>query len=142
MILRKSIIARFARTLATMFNAGVPLVEAMEPVASAAGNDIYRDVILQMRDNVAAGQQMHETLRRNELFPSMVTQMIAIGEESGTLDTMLSKVADFYEEQVNDAVDNLSTLLEPILIIVLGVIVGAVVIALYLPVFQIGSAFG
>lgn len=139
MLLRKSIISRFSRTLATMFNAGVPLVEAMEPVASAAGNDIYRDIILLMRDNVAAGQQMHETLRRNDLFPTMVTQMIAIGEESGTLDVMLSKVADFYEEQVNDAVDMLSTLLEPMIIVVLGVIVGGIVISLYLPIFQINT---
>lgn len=139
MLLRKSIIARFSRTLATMFNAGVPLVEAMEPVASAAGNDIYRDLILLMRDNVAAGQQMHETLRRNDLFPTMVTQMIAIGEESGTLDTMLSKVADFYEEQVNDSVDTLSTLLEPLIIVILGVVVGGIVVALYLPVLQMST---
>jgi type IV pilus assembly protein PilC len=139
MLLRKSIISRFSRTLATMFNAGVPLVEAMEPVASAAGNDIYRDIILLMRDNVAAGQQMHETLRRNDLFPTMVTQMIAIGEQSGTLDTMLSKVADFYEEQVNDAVDTLSTLLEPMIIIILGVVVGGIVVALYLPVLSMST---
>lgn len=138
-ILTKAIIARYARTLATMFAAGVPLVDAMESVAGAAGNAVYADAILQIRDNVATGQQLQLSMAQTGLFPNMVVQMVAIGEESGSLDAMLSKVADFYEQEVDDAVDGLSSLLEPMIMAILGVLVGGLVVAMYLPIFKMGS---
>ena len=138
-ILTKAIIARYARTLSTMFAAGVPLVEAMESVAGAAGNALYSEGILQMRDNVATGQQLQLSMTQTGLFPNMVVQMVAIGEESGSLDAMLAKVADFYEQEVDDAVDNLSSLLEPLIMAVLGILVGGLVVAMYLPIFKMGS---
>jgi type IV pilus assembly protein PilC len=138
-ILTKAIIARYARTLSTMFAAGVPLVEAMQSVAGAAGNALYAEAILQMRDNVATGQQLQLSMSQTNLFPNMVVQMVAIGEESGSLDAMLSKVADFYEQEVDDAVDGLSSLLEPIIMAVLGVLVGGLIVAMYLPIFKMGS---
>jgi type IV pilus assembly protein PilC len=139
-ILTKAIIARYARTLSTMFAAGVPLVEAMESVAGAAGNQVFGDAILQMRDDVATGQQLQLAMTQTGLFPNMVNQMVAIGEESGSLDGMLAKVADFYEQEVDDAVDGLSSLLEPLIMAVLGVLVGGLVVAMYLPIFKMGSA--
>ena len=138
-ILRKAVVARFARTLSTMFAAGVPLVEAMESVAGAAGNAVYAEGILTMRDNVATGQQLQLAMAQTGLFPNMVVQMVAIGEESGSLDAMLGKVADFYEQEVDDAVDGLSSLLEPLIMAVLGVLVGGLIIAMYLPIFKMGS---
>jgi type IV pilus assembly protein PilC len=138
-IVTKAIIARFARTMSTMFAAGVPLVEAMESVAGAAGNQLYKEGILDMRDNVATGQQLQLTMQQTGLFPNMVVQMVAIGEESGSLDAMLAKVADFYEAEVDDAVDNLSSLLEPMIMGILGVLVGGLIIAMYLPIFKMGS---
>ena len=139
-IMHKAAIARYARTLSTMFAAGVPLVEALESVAGATGNIVYSDAVLQMRDNVATGQQLQLAMSQTGLFPNMVTQMVAIGEESGALDTMLSKVADFFEAEVDDAVDNLSSLIEPLIMAVLGVLVGGLVVAMYLPIFKMGSA--
>jgi type IV pilus assembly protein PilC len=138
-ILTKAVIARYARTLSTMFAAGVPLVEAMESVAGAAGNQVYSEGIMQMRDDVATGQQLQLAMTQTGLFPNMVNQMVAIGEESGSLDAMLSKVADFYEQEVDDAVDGLSSLLEPIIMAVLGVLVGGLIVAMYLPIFKMGS---
>jgi len=138
-IVTKAIIARFARTMSTMFAAGVPLVEAMESVAGAAGNQLYKEGILDMRDNVATGQQLQLTMQQTGLFPNMVVQMVAIGEESGSLDAMLAKVADFYEAEVDDAVDNLSSLLEPMIMGILGVLVGGLIVAMYLPIFKMGS---
>ena len=138
-ILTKAIIARYARTLSTMFAAGVPLVEAMESVAGAAGNALYSEGILQMRDNVATGQQLQLSMTQTGLFPNMVVQMVAIGEESGSLDAMLAKVADFYEQEVDDMVDNLSSLLEPLIMAILGILVGGLVVAMYLPIFKMGS---
>jgi len=138
-ILRKAVVARFARTLSTMFAAGVPLVEAMESVAGAAGNAIYAEGILDMRDDVATGQQLQLAMTQTGLFPNMVVQMVAIGEESGSLDAMLGKVADFYEQEVDDAVDGLSSLLEPLIMAVLGVLVGGLIVAMYLPIFKMGS---
>ncbi len=138
-ILRKAVIARFARTLSTMFAAGVPLVEAMESVAGASGNAVYTEAILKMRDNVATGQQLQLAMTQTGLFPNMVNQMVAIGEESGSLDGMLAKVADFYEQEVDDAVDGLSSLLEPLIMSVLGVLVGGLLVAMYLPIFKMGS---
>ncbi len=138
-IVTKAIIARFARTMSTMFAAGVPLVEAMESVAGAAGNQLYKEGILDMRDNVATGQQLQLSMQQTGLFPNMVVQMVAIGEESGSLDAMLAKVADFYEEEVDNAVDNLSSLLEPLIMGILGILVGGLIISMYLPIFKMGS---
>ncbi|MEO0422076.1 MAG: type II secretion system F family protein [Pseudomonadota bacterium] len=138
-ILRKASIARFARTLSTMFSAGVPLVEALESVAGASGNHVYETAILRMRDEVATGQRLYRSMESTELFPNMVVQMIAIGEESGSIDQMSAKVADFYEEDVDNAVDSLSSLLEPLIMAVLGVLVGGLVVAMYLPIFKMAS---
>jgi type IV pilus assembly protein PilC len=138
-ILTKAVIARFARTLSTMFAAGVPLVEAMNSVAGAAGNAVYSNGILQMRDNVATGQQLQLAMSQTGLFPNIVVQMVAIGEESGSLDAMLAKIADFYEQEVDDAVDGLSSLLEPLIMAILGVLVGGLIVAMYLPIFKMGS---
>ncbi len=138
-IMEKAAIARYARTLATMFAAGVPLVEALESVAGATGNIVYEVGVLQMRDEVATGQRLQVAMENTDLFPNMVNQMIAVGEESGSLDDMSSKVADFYEEDVDNAVDNLSSLLEPMIMSILGVLVGGLVVAMYLPIFKMGS---
>ena len=138
-IIRKAAIARFARTLSTMSSAGVPLVEALQSVSGATGNIVYGDSVLVMRDEVATGHQLQLTMRQAGIFPNMVVQMVAIGEESGSLDSMLSKVADFYEEEVDNAVDSLSSLLEPLIMSILGIIVGGLIIAMYLPIFKLGS---
>lgn len=138
-ILHKSAVARFSRTLATMFAAGVPLVDALASVAAAAGNVVYHDAVLAMRDEVAAGTSLTESMQHTAIFPSMVVQMTAIGEEAGSLDTMLSKIADFYEEEVDNLVESLSSLMEPMIMAVLGVLIGGLVVAMYLPIFQMGS---
>ena len=138
-ILNKSAIARFARTLATMFAAGTPLVEAMTSVAGACGNILYYNAVMKMRDEIATGTQLQVTMRDVGLFPNMVVQMVAIGEESGALDAMLGKVADWFEQEVDDAVDSLTSLLEPIIMAVLGVVIGGLVIAMYLPIFKMGQ---
>jgi len=137
----KSAIARFSRTLSTMFAAGVPLVEAMDSVAGAAGNRIFSAAILRIRDDIAAGQQLQVSLAQSGLFPNMVIQMVAIGEESGALDDMLGKVADYYEEQVDNAVDALTALMEPMIMVFLAIVIGGLVIAMYLPIFKMGDAF-
>jgi type IV pilus assembly protein PilC len=138
-IVNKAAIARYARTLSTMFAAGVPLVEAMQSVAGASGNIIYETAILRMRDEIATGTQLQAAMREAQLFPNMVVQMTAIGEESGSLDSMLAKVADFFEAEVDDAVDNLSALMEPMIMAVLGVLIGGLVVAMYLPIFKMGE---
>lgn len=138
-ILQKAAIARYARTLSTMFSAGVPLVEALQSVAGATGNIVYEIGVLKMRDEVSTGQRLQQAMENTDLFPNMVIQMIAVGEESGSLDAMSSKVADFYEEDVDNAVDNLSSLLEPMIMAILGVLVGGLVVAMYLPIFKMGS---
>jgi type IV pilus assembly protein PilC len=138
-ILQKAAVARYARTLSTMFAAGVPLVEALESVAGATGNIVYEEGVLKMRDEVATGQRLQQAMENTDLFPNMVIQMIAVGEESGSLDDMSAKVADFYEEDVDNAVDNLSSLLEPLIMSILGVLVGGLVVAMYLPIFKMGS---
>ncbi len=140
-IMRESAIARFARTLGVTFHAGVPLVEALDAVSGATGSVVYGDAVKQMRDDIAVGHQLQLAMRQTGLFPSMVEQMTGIGEESGALDDMLFKVAEFYEEEVNNAVDTLSTLLEPIIMVILGVIIGGMVIALYLPIFKLAGTF-
>lgn len=138
-ILNKSAIARYARTLATMFAAGVPLVEALESVAGATGNIVYENAVMKMRDEVSTGQRLQRAMENAAIFPNMVVQMIAVGEESGSLDSMSSKVASFYEAEVDNAVDSMSSLLEPLIMAVLGVLVGGLVIAMYLPIFKLGS---
>ena len=138
-ILVKSAIARFARTLSTMFAAGVPLVEAMQSVAGATGNIVYEEATLRMKDEVATGQRLQRAMENTGLFPNMVVQMIAVGEESGSLDSMSAKVAEFYEAEVDNAVDSMSSLMEPIIMAVLGVLVGGMVIAMYLPIFKLGQ---
>jgi len=139
-ILVKSAIARFARTLSTMFAAGVPLVEAMQSVAGATGNIVYEEGTLRMKDEVATGQRLQRAMENTGLFPNMVVQMIAVGEESGSLDTMSGKVAEFYEAEVDNAVDSMASLMEPLIMAVLGVLVGGMVIAMYLPIFKLGQA--
>ena len=141
-ILVKAAIARFARTLSTMFAAGVPLVEAMGSVAGATGNIVYEEAVLRMKDEVATGQRLQRAMENTGLFPNMVVQMIAVGEESGSLDTMSAKVADFYEAEVDNAVDSMSSLLEPLIMAILGVLVGGMVIAMYLPIFKLGQVVG
>lgn len=141
-ILHKAAIARYARTLSTMFAAGVPLVEAMDSVSGAVGNIVYKEAVLKMRDEVSTGTQINVAMKQANLFPHMVVQMTAIGEEAGSVDTMLSKVADFYEAEVDDAVDNMTALLEPIIMAFLGVVIGGLVIAMYLPIFQMGKVVG
>lgn len=138
-ILVKAAIARYARTLATTFAAGVPLVEALTSVAGATGNIVYETAVLRMRDEVSTGQRLQRAMENTNLFPNMVNQMIAVGEESGSLDQMAGKVADFYELEVDAAVDSMSSLLEPLIMAILGVLVGGLVIAMYLPIFKLGA---
>jgi len=142
LILHKSAIARFARTLSTMSAAGVPLVEALESVAGATGNIVYYTAVMQMREEISTGQRLQYAMVQTQLFPHMVVQMLAIGEESGSIDKMLDKVADFYEEEVDNLVDNLSSLMEPFIMCILGVLVGGLIVAMYLPIFKLGAAVG
>jgi type IV pilus assembly protein PilC len=138
-IMVKAAIARYSRTLSTMFAAGVPLVEALTSVAGATGNIVYEDATLRIRDEVSTGQRLQRSMEATGLFPNMVIQMIAVGEESGSLDQMAAKVADFYEADVDAAVDAMSSLLEPLIMAILGVLVGGLVIAMYLPIFKLGA---
>ncbi|WP_337880177.1 type II secretion system F family protein [Rheinheimera sp.] len=138
-ILNKAAVARYARTLSTTFAAGVPLIEALESAAGASGNEKYRAAILTVREEVAAGNQMNMAMKTTQAFPEMLNQMVAIGEESGALDSMLAKVATIYEQEVDDAVDGLTSLLEPLIMAVLGVLIGGLIVAMYLPIFQLGS---
>lgn len=141
-IIEKSAVARFARTLSTTFAAGVPLVDALNSVAGATGNSVYVNAVYKVRDDVSTGQQLNFSMRSTGVFPNMVVQMVAIGEESGALDTMLDKSATYYEEQVDNAVDNLTALMEPMIMSVLGVLIGGLIIAMYLPIFQLGRVVG
>jgi type IV pilus assembly protein PilC len=138
-IVRKSVIARWTRTLSTMFAAGVPLVEALESVGGASGNYVYQLATRQIQQEVSTGTSLTASMQNANVFPNMVVQMTSIGEESGSLDGMLSKVADFYEQEVDDAVDALSSLMEPIIMVVLGVLIGGMVVAMYLPIFKLGA---
>ena len=141
-ILRQSAIARFARTLGVTFRAGVPLVEALDSVANATGSVVYNDAVKRIREDVAVGHQLQLAMRQTNLFPNMVVQMVAIGEEAGALDKMLFKVADFFEEEVNNAVDALASLLEPFIMVIIGVLVGGMVIGMYLPIFKLAAVVG
>jgi type IV pilus assembly protein PilC len=135
----KAIIARYSRTLATTFAAGVPLIEALESTAGATNNVVYRKAVMQIRDDVSTGQQLQFAMRTTNVFPSMAIQMVAIGEESGALDSMLEKVATHFENEVDNAVDGLTSMMEPLIMAILGVLVGGLVVAMYLPIFQMGS---
>ncbi|MCP1624846.1 type II secretion system F family protein [Pseudomonas nitroreducens] len=138
-IVYKSAVARYARTLSTTFAAGVPLVEALDSVSGATGNVVFRNAVNKIKQDVSSGTQLNFSMRTTGVFPSMAIQMAAIGEESGSLDAMLDKVANYYEEEVDNAVDNLTTLMEPMIMAVLGVLVGGLIIAMYLPIFQLGN---
>jgi len=138
-LVRKATIARWTRTLATMFAAGVPLVEALNSVAGAAGNAVYFEATKNIQREVSTGNSLTISMQNTEVFPSMVLQMVSIGEEAGSLDAMLSKVADFYEAEVDDAVEALSSLMEPIIMVVLGTLIGGMVVAMYLPIFKMGQ---
>jgi len=138
-VVRKATIARWTRTLATMFSAGVPLVEALDSVGGASGNAVYLDATRKIQTEVSTGTSLTVAMQNANVFPTMVTQMVAIGEESGALDAMLGKVADFFEEEVDEAVAGLSSLMEPIIMVILGVIIGGLVVAMYLPIFKLGS---
>jgi type IV pilus assembly protein PilC len=138
-IVRKAIIARWTRTLSTMFAAGVPLVESLESVGGASGNAVYLEATRKISAAVSSGSSLVVAMQNTQVFPSMVTQMVAIGEESGALDQMLSKVAEFHEDEVDVAVDSLSSLMEPVIMVILGGLIGGLVIAMYMPIFQLGS---
>ncbi|MEM6576828.1 MAG: type II secretion system F family protein, partial [Pseudomonadota bacterium] len=138
-IMHNSAIARFARTLSTTFAAGVPLVDALETVSGATGNQVYGNAVKQIREDVSVGHQLQLAMRQVDLFPHMVVQMTAIGEEAGALDQMLKKVAEFYENEVNQAVDALSSLLEPIIMVIIGGLVGSLVVGMYLPIFKLAA---
>jgi type IV pilus assembly protein PilC len=141
-LIRKATIARWTRTLSTMFAAGVPLVEAFDSVAGAAGNAVYYDATKAIQREVMSGSSLTVAMQNTNVFPSMVLQMVAIGEESGSIDSMLSKVADFFEAEVDDAVEALSSLMEPVIMVVLGTLIGGMVVAMYLPIFKMGQAVG
>ena len=139
-LIMKAAVARFARVLATTFAAGVPLVEALDSVAGAVGNSVYRKAVLVVRDEVSQGQQMHFAMKATGVFPNMVVQMTSIGEESGALDSMLSKAADYFEDEVDNAVDGLTAMMEPLVMSFLGVVIGGMIVAMYLPIFEMGKA--
>ncbi len=139
-LLRKATVARWARTLATMFAAGVPLVEALDSVAGAAGNQVYFEATKNVQREISTGTSLTVAMQNTQVFPNMVLQMTAIGEESGALDTMLSKIADFFEAEVDDAVTALASLMEPVIMVVLGVLIGGLVVAMYMPIFKMGAA--
>ncbi|MDH5553290.1 MAG: type II secretion system F family protein [Nitrosomonas sp.] len=141
-VIRKATIARWARTLSTMFAAGVPLVESLDSVAGAAGNYVYYEATKKIQVEVSTGNSLMASMTEANVFPNMVIQMVAIGEESGSLDSMLSKIADFYEAEVDDAVDALSSLMEPVIMVVLGTLIGGMVVAMYLPIFKMGQVVG
>jgi len=141
-VIRKATIARWSRTLSTMFAAGVPLVEALNSVAGAAGNQVYYEATKNVQNEVSTGSSLVDAMMATNVFPSMVLQMVSIGEESGSLDAMLSKIADFFEAEVDDAVEALSSLMEPLIMVVLGTLIGGMVVAMYLPIFKMGQVVG
>jgi type IV pilus assembly protein PilC len=141
-ILRQSAIARFSRTLGVTFKAGVPLVEALDSVANATGSVVYNESVKRIREDVAVGHQLQLAMKQTGLYPNMVVQMVAIGEEAGALDSMLFKVAEFFETEVNNAVDALSSLLEPMIMVIIGIVVGGMVVGMYLPIFKLGAVVG
>lgn len=141
-VIRKATVARWSRTLSTMFAAGVPLVEALDSVAGAAGNYVYYEATKRIQNEVSTGSSLVAAMTETQVFSSMVLQMVAIGEEAGSLDAMLSKVADFFEAEVDNAVEALSSLMEPMIMVVLGTLIGGMVVAMYLPIFKMGQVVG
>src|SRR5690606_7328126 len=141
-IIYEAAVARYARTLSTTFAAGVPLVQALDSVAGAAGNVVFHNAVMDIKNDVSAGTQLNFAMRTTGIFPTLAVQMAGIGEESGNLDGMLEKVADYYEAEVDHKVDNLTTLLEPMIMSVLGILIGGLIIAMYLPIFQLGNVVG
>ena len=141
-IIKMAVVARCARTLSTTFAAGVPLIEALDSVAGAAGNRLFEEAIVTVRDDVSTGRQLHQAMDASGLFPAMMVQMVMIGEEAGAVDELLARAASYYEEQVDNRVDNLTALMEPLIMSVLGVLIGGLVIAMYLPIFQLGTVVG
>ena len=141
-LIYKSIIARFSRTLATTFAAGVPLIDALQSTAGATNNVVFDEAVMRIREDVASGQQLQFAMRQTQKFPSMAIQMVAIGEESGALDSMLDKVATYFENEVDNAVDGLTSMMEPLIMVILGILVGGLVVAMYLPIFQMGQVVG
>jgi type IV pilus assembly protein PilC len=142
MLVRKVSVAKFSRTLSTLISSGVPILDGLEIVAKTAGNKIVEIAILQTRQAIAEGKTIAEPLAQTKVFPPMVVQMIGVGEQAGALDSMLSKIADFYDEEVDQAVDTLSALLEPFIMVFLGVVIGYIVVAMYLPVFKLAGTIG
>ena len=140
-LVEKATVAKWSRTFSAMFAAGVPMVETLDSVAGAAGNAVYRDATQKVRNDVAAGASLNSSLQATQVFPNMLTQMVAIGEESGSLDAMVDKVADFFEREVDEMVDQLSSLMEPMIMVILGSLIGTIVVAMYLPIFKLGTAF-
>jgi type IV pilus assembly protein PilC len=138
-VIRKATMARWARTLSTMFAAGVPLVEALDSVAGAAGNFVYYAATKHIQQEVSTGVSLTQSMQNSQVFPNMVLQMVAIGEEAGSLDAMLAKIADFFEQEVDDAVEALSSLMEPMIMVILGTLIGGMVVAMYLPIFKMGA---
>src|SRR5690606_37577149 len=138
-IIYKATVARYARTLSTTFSAGVPLIDALEACAGATGNAVYRNAVYRIRDDDSTGQQLQFAMRSTGVFPSMALQMTAIGEESGALDAMLAKVAQHFEDEVDNAVDGLTSMMEPLIMSFLGIVVGGLIVAMYLPIFQLGN---
>jgi type IV pilus assembly protein PilC len=138
-VIRKATIARWTRTLSTMFAAGVPLVEALDSVGGASGNYIYKQATLQIKSEISTGSSLTVAMQNANVFPNMVLQMVSIGEESGQLDAMLGKVADFFEAEVDDAVSSLSSLMEPMIMVILGILIGGIIVAMYLPIFKLGA---
>jgi len=141
-LVRKAAVAKFTRTMGTMLASGVAILDALEIVAKTSGNKIIEKAILDTRTAIAEGRTMSDPLAESEVFPSMVCQMIAVGESTGALDAMLTKIADFYEEEVDQAVENLTSLIEPFMIVFLGVVIGGLVVSMYLPIFKMASALG
>jgi len=140
-LLEKAIIARTMRTLSTNLAAGIPLIDALQTVSEIANNDVYEQALLQIREDVKTGQNMHTAMSTTHLFPHMVVQMVSVGEQSGSVESMMDKIATFYEEDVDNMVSNLSSLLEPLIMVILGIIVGGFVLAMYMPIFKLGSIF-
>ena len=140
-LLQKALVARFARTLSTTLGAGIPIIDALKSVTGVVGNRVYKSAIMQIKDDVTTGQQMHMSMSTTRLFPNMVVQMVAVGEESGSTEEMLDKIATYYEEDVDTTVDSLQSLLEPLIMVILGVLIGGLVLAMYMPIFKIGSVF-
>jgi len=142
LLLRKVAVAKFTRTLGTLVKSGVPILQAMETVAQTSGNKVIETAIMEARESIREGERIAEPLKRSGVFPPMVTQMISVGEETGNMDTMLHKIADFYDQEVEQSIKGLTSMIEPIVIVIMGVVIGGIVIAMFIPMFELGSLAG